>query len=374
MTAADYGYFDEAYFQDGQKRGTAYVNYKEGAPANPTFRELALAVRDVFQPRRVLEIGCATGVVVRHLNELGCEAHGIDVSEWAVRNAEHPNVRLASADQLPYPDNHFDLVLSCHSLEHLPEAVFEGSLAELARVGSAYQFHMLPIVGQPPYDGEPATVRQNLRKDPTHQQLHELEWWLEQFGKVGQVPVETSVLFKHDTPGGELSTCQFILQANSGDNPIGVLRRSRMRNQRIFRSVQLAGPKPAGTQAGIKGMGQLSYRQRIWKDVDRQLGDGETLNLQDKFFELVIIVNGPACNLRFAAGQDVERRAYAHVGELHMVAQPGCNMVRFTVDQLKTLRGQPDYSKINHLALGGENENAEIVFYFGDQHGTPVLD
>src|SRR6516225_1630257 len=145
MSAKADNYFDEAYFQDGEKRGTAYVNYKETARNSPTYREIALAVKDVFQPKRTLEVGCATGAIVRNLNEIDCEAYGIDVSEWAVRNAEHRNVKLASADSLPFPDKYFDLVISCHTIEHLPDAVFERAMQEMTRVGSAFQFHMLPI-------------------------------------------------------------------------------------------------------------------------------------------------------------------------------------------------------------------------------------
>jgi hypothetical protein len=83
--------------------------------------------------------------------------------------------------------------------------------------------------------------------------------------------------------------------------------------------------------------------------------------------------DGKKCDLRFAAGYDLPGYAYAHVGEFHLSAEPGCNVFRFTTDQLRTLRGQPDYSKINHLALGGENENTEIVFYFCDQRGASIL-
>src|SRR5262249_16662101 len=192
-----------------------YVNYKEGARSSPTFREIAVALREIFHPHRVLEVGCATGSIVRNLNELGTEAHGIDVSEWAVRNAEHPNVRLASAESLPYPDKHFDLVFSCHSLEHLPDSVFDKAITEITRVASGFQFHMLPIVGQPPYDGDPVVVRQQLRKDPTHQQLHELEWWVGQFRKNGNIAVESSLFFKNDTVTAELSTCQFLMKKNA---------------------------------------------------------------------------------------------------------------------------------------------------------------
>jgi SAM-dependent methyltransferase len=373
MQANPYSYFDETYFQDGGKRGTAYVNYKEGARNNPVYREIAVAVREVFQPHRVLEIGCATGIIVRHLNELGCDAHGIDVSEWAVRNAEHPNVKLASADSLPYPDRYFDLVLSCHSLEHMPDSIFNHALAEISRVASGFQFHMLPIVGVPPYDGDPAVVRQNLRKDPTHQQLHEFSWWIEQFRKHRHLAVETCLLFKNDSPGGELSACQFITEMDGSLSSSDVLRRAAVRNQRIFRETLVSANGQEASRISVKGTGRLSFRERIWNDVESRLSPLETLNLTGRMFQLVVIVDGSPCALRFAAGQDAADHAYAHVGEFHLIAQPGCNVFRFSTDHLKTLRGNPDYSKINHLALGGENENAEVLFYFSDQHGAPVL-
>jgi len=372
MSTKAYGYFDEAYFQDGEKRGTAYVNYKETARNSPTYREIALAVREVFQPRRTLEIGCATGAIVRNLNELGCESYGIDVSEWAVRNAEHRNVKLASADSLPFPDKYFDLVISCHSLEHMPDATFEGAMKEMTRVGSAFQFHMLPIVGEPPYEGDPGAVRQQLRKDPTHQQLHELQWWTGQFEKHGLVPVNACLLIKNDTATVELSTGQFVVRSAGVDDQ-DVLRRSKHRNQRVFREVQLMVKAQRTSQIGVRGVGSLSYAKRVWKDAEMKLGGSDTVNLEGMAFELVVIAEGGPCALRFAAGQDNGNKLYAHVGEIHVRAQPGCNLFRFTTDQLTTLRGSPDYSKINHLALGGENENAEIFFYLGDQNGNPVF-
>ena len=372
MSSPLYSYFDETYFQDGEKRGTAYVNYKEGARNSPTFREIAAAVQEVFQPQRVLEIGCATGNIVRHLNELGCEAHGIDVSEWAVRNAEHPNVRLASADALPYPDGYFDLVISCHALEHLPDAVFVRSLSELTRVNSAFQFHMLPIVGIPPYDGDPSIVREQLRKDPTHQQLHSMQTWLEHFNTLDLDRINTCILLNNETSTVELSTCQFIAGKRSVD-PAEILRRATGRNQRIYRAVKTASVVTGAGHTNTAGTATLSYGERIWKDVERRLSGRDTINLVGRVFNLVVIVEGRCCSLRFAAGQDLPGHQYAHVAEFQFAADPGCNVYRFTTDQMRILRGTPDYSRINHVAIGGENENSNVTFYFGDQRGTPLL-
>lgn len=372
MNPTTYSYFDEAYFQDGAKRGTAYVNYKEGAHDSHTFREIAHAVAEVFQPRRVLDIGCATGAVVRWLNELGCEAHGIDVSEWAVRNAEHRNVRLSPADRLQFPDGYFDLVISCHSIEHLPSPVFAGSLAEITRVSSRFQFHMLPMVGTPPYDGDESVVRQQLRKDPTHQQLHSRGQWIDAFTALGNVPLETCVLFKEDTPSAELSIGQFLLKRSTAVDEGPILLRSRLRNQRIFRELQLHRLKESAG-FGLPNEGRLVFRDSTWKDVERKFVTPEVFDLTNKEFRLVVIVRGNSCSLRFAAGLDTPGQPYAHVGEFRITATPGCNVFVFSASQLRTLRGSPDYSRVNHLALGGENSDAEIVFYMADHEGSPLL-
>lgn len=168
-----YDYFDADYFQNGQTKGTVYNNYLEVARTSAIYREIAQLIFNVFRPVRTLEIGCATGIIVKHLNELGVDAHGIDVSEWAIANKEHDNVVLAGAEQLPYPDGYFDFVYSVHAMEHIPTALKESAFAELKRVsGSAIHFHMLPIVGEGPYSGPKEVVDEILHRDPTHSLLH----------------------------------------------------------------------------------------------------------------------------------------------------------------------------------------------------------
>jgi len=371
MIANDYSYFDEIYFQDGKQRGTDYSDYKNGARDSKTFRELAYAIRDVFKPRRVLDVGCATGGIVRWLNEIGCEAHGVDVSEWAVKNAQHPNVRLSSADNLPFDNDFFDLVISCHSLEHLQDQLFDQSLREINRVASAFQFHMLPMIGTPPYDGDPCEVRLQLQKDPTHHQLHSKDFWIQRFRSLGCVPIDTCILLKNDNTPPELSVGQFLLKKSPLIDESKVLGSSFSRNQRVFHQVQLIAN--AQYAAVSEAPRRLAFRERAWKDIEKFLGSSDTLNLQGKRLQLVVIVTGNPGTLRFAAGQDTPAQEYASVGEFFVTAQPGCNVYTFSVDQMRTLRGAPNYGEINHLGFGGENENCEIVFYLADNFGKSLL-
>ena len=373
MTALSYAYFDEKYFQSGSEKGTAYTNYKQSAHNSPTFREIAVSLGEVFQPRRVLEIGCATGIIVRHLNDLGCEAHGIDVSEWAVENAEHPNVKLASADQLPFPDSYFDLVMSCHSLEHLPASVFEPSIKEICRVASEFLFHMLPMVGTPPYIGDPETVRQNLRKDPTHQQLHTREDWVGRFAQFGCLPVPACILFENETSNVELSTGQFTLKKNRAIGDSEVQSRAASRNQRVFRTLQQINRNQSRFHIPPHAVSHLVYADRAWKDVERRLGADQVIDLARRRLHLVLMVEGAPCALRFAAGRDTATDQYADVGEFHLSANPGCNVFTFGPNDLQTLRGSPDYSAINHLAVGGENANTAVTIFLCDDSGASLL-
>lgn len=88
---------------------------------------------------RVLDIGCAKGFLIKDLLDVlpGVEAWGIDISEYAIRNA-HPGVagRLvrASCERLPFADNSFDLALAINTVHNLePERCLE-AVRELQRV------------------------------------------------------------------------------------------------------------------------------------------------------------------------------------------------------------------------------------------------
>jgi SAM-dependent methyltransferase len=85
---------------------------------------------------RVLDVGCGSGDKLRYIRaHSGFETFGVDFSPQAVENANARgagDVRLTRGDRLPFDDNHFDAVMSWHSLEHhySPKA----TMAEVFRV------------------------------------------------------------------------------------------------------------------------------------------------------------------------------------------------------------------------------------------------
>ncbi|RME56521.1 MAG: class I SAM-dependent methyltransferase, partial [Caldilineae bacterium] len=86
--------------------------------------------------RRVLVDGCGVGMYVHALQAHAAEVHGLDIEGehllGAVTNAPGAALVLGRGEQLPYPDDCFDLVLSHEVLEHVEDDV--QSAQEMVRV------------------------------------------------------------------------------------------------------------------------------------------------------------------------------------------------------------------------------------------------
>jgi SAM-dependent methyltransferase len=71
---------------------------------------------------RLLDVGCGSGEMLRAAGDAGMELAGIDISENGIAQARaklpDADLRVASAEQLPFPDGRFDYIISVGSLEH----------------------------------------------------------------------------------------------------------------------------------------------------------------------------------------------------------------------------------------------------------------
>ena len=72
--------------------------------------------------KRVLDVGCGSGDLVGILCELGADACGIDVSPAQVERGVRRKraLSVASMEELPFPDESFDAVVSYHSFNNAP--------------------------------------------------------------------------------------------------------------------------------------------------------------------------------------------------------------------------------------------------------------
>ncbi len=82
----------------------------------------------------ILDVGCGLGLYVRAFRQYSGDVHGVDVDaeRVAVASETLPNIRVASATNLPYDDGTFDLVFSNEVLEHLDDD--RAGVREMCRV------------------------------------------------------------------------------------------------------------------------------------------------------------------------------------------------------------------------------------------------
>ncbi len=84
--------------------------------------------------RRLLDVGCGVGQVLRRWKNSGSDAWGVEVSLPSVSRAQEAglNCRHYDGTRLPFPDAHFDGAGALNVLEHVEQP--EEFISELARV------------------------------------------------------------------------------------------------------------------------------------------------------------------------------------------------------------------------------------------------
>ncbi len=92
-----------------------------------------------FRGKRVVDVGCGSGALVRWLAGQGAEVKGLDVAGMVARAESLPRAgeetySLVFGARLPLEDGWADLVLYMASLHHVPEGEWGVALEEYRRV------------------------------------------------------------------------------------------------------------------------------------------------------------------------------------------------------------------------------------------------
>src|ERR1700760_3859854 len=119
-------------------RQTGYGGYRY----NGRWRKVAdamVAAYGIKPGMRVLDVGSGKGFLLHDFTEAcpGVEVAGIDISSYAVEHTMEdvkPFCQVGNAAKLPWPDNHFDLVISINTLHNLYNYDLDAALREMERV------------------------------------------------------------------------------------------------------------------------------------------------------------------------------------------------------------------------------------------------
>ena len=108
-------------------------------------REMTLDLAKIVPGEKILDVGCGTGtltIAAKARAGGNVEIHGIDAApemiEVARRKATEQGAdidfQVGLIEDIPFPDNEFDLVLSSFMLHHLPNELQRGGFIEIHRV------------------------------------------------------------------------------------------------------------------------------------------------------------------------------------------------------------------------------------------------
>lgn len=129
----------------------------------------------------VLDMGCAYGYLVRHINRRGAECFGLDFSEYALeRVPEDVKDRvhwfdLTGLDDTFFGRERFTLVTCFETLEHIPAEHAKRALEHIIRLLKPGGTAVLTIC----VEGQP-----DPHSDPTHVNVVSREWWEQLFDKL----------------------------------------------------------------------------------------------------------------------------------------------------------------------------------------------
>ena len=170
--------FDEKYFSTHTYENVSFAKYSMYWWSN---RFYAMLARRYGQPgARLLEIGSGLGHLVGQLED-SFKTFGMDINHWAIKESkavvEETALQTASAEEIPFVDGAFNVVLIKHIVEHLPNP--EKAVAEIGRVTAPGGTLILATPNLAsllkPWKGEKWIGYQ----DPTHISLKPPSIWLD---------------------------------------------------------------------------------------------------------------------------------------------------------------------------------------------------
>lgn len=134
--------FDYDYWDGSRETGYGGYNY------DGRWRKVAdamVAEYGIKPGMRILDVGSGKGFLLHDFTEAcpGVEVHGLEYSQYAIDHTMKTvkgNVVHGTAAKLPFPDDHFDLVISINTLHNLYNYDLFEAFKEIERVGRGAKY------------------------------------------------------------------------------------------------------------------------------------------------------------------------------------------------------------------------------------------
>jgi ADP-heptose:LPS heptosyltransferase/2-polyprenyl-3-methyl-5-hydroxy-6-metoxy-1,4-benzoquinol methylase len=183
-TLTAYG-FDRRYYDEHKAAGLDYLGFGDWQRQYGRWLVESLELKG----KRVLDVGCACGAILRGLGEAGAIVHGVDLNEHAIQLGREKWPDMASllftCDAVNlhlYANESWDAVHTAQVAEHWKPELVPHILREFWRVVVAGGLLFCAL------DTEELLTRQARerdREDPTHHCIRPLVWWHQQLADAG---------------------------------------------------------------------------------------------------------------------------------------------------------------------------------------------
>ena len=144
--------------------------YKRDAEWLAFFGGIAERIATEIRPQRVLDAGCALGLLVETLRDRGIDAYGIDISAFAIEQVHQPIKPFCRQGSVTEPfAERYDLIVWIEVLEHMSAPEAEAAIATFCAHSDDVLF------SSSPFDF----------KEATHGNVQPPEYWASRFALHG---------------------------------------------------------------------------------------------------------------------------------------------------------------------------------------------
>lgn len=177
----DASFFDREYFEAGIGYSGYTTLFWQKLRYNLANLYRALTIKFFLNPKSLLDVGCGTGLMVKYLRLLGVEAKGLEISQYALNQADgeiKKHLAYGNILSIPYKNDSFDIVTTIDVLDHIPSDELKKAINECNRVSQRLCFHLV-------ITKENWWFKTFHGQDVSHVSMYTKSWWENLFADLG---------------------------------------------------------------------------------------------------------------------------------------------------------------------------------------------